>query len=70
MNYRTDEGVIMELNNEQKWLKSRLASWPSGAEAVTRGPFDQILEVYPRKCTSAYCLTKAQYQSAAEVRHG
>jgi hypothetical protein len=52
---------MIELNKEQQWLADEIDHWPIHWEAATRGPFDEILNVYPRKCTKDYCLTRTQW---------
>lgn len=52
---------MSELNKEQKWLANEIKQWPEGWQAATRGPFDEIIPVYPRKCTADYCITEDQW---------
>ena len=56
----------MNLNKEQQWLCKQIgSSWPgefSNDRAITRGPCDQLIPVYPRNCTKDYCVTYEQWQ--------
>ena len=51
------------LNAEQLWIAGQITDWPEAWLAATRGPFDQIINVYPRNCTKGYCITEAQWRS-------
>lgn len=55
---------MKNLNAEQQWLASKIKEWPKGVLAVTRGPFDSLIYVYPRECTSEYCINHRQFISA------
>lgn len=55
--------TMSSLNKEQLWICEQIGDEWHGAItfAITRGPLDQLIPVYPRKCTQEYCVSHKQW---------